>query len=120
MKARVSVSNMLYLDVLQLEKLVADPATISGFDHAVIGFVRDRCPDCSYLSDHFLKDYNLTAHAESYIIDCDVPGLHDNADGTTNSKWGDFKDTYGLSKAKDADFGFDTGFVPTFQFRRAK
>jgi hypothetical protein len=119
MNARVKVSNMLYIDVLQLEKLVIDPSRFTGTDHAVIGYLRDHCPDCSYLSDHFLKTYNLTEHAESYVINCDVPGLHDNADGTTNTKWQDIKDTYGLSKTKDPDFGFDTGYVPTFQFRRA-
>jgi hypothetical protein len=120
MKARVSVASMLYIDVLQLEKLVADPSTLSGFDHAVVGFVRDACPDCSYLSDHFLKDYNLGEHAESYLIDCDVPGLHNNADGTTNkTQWTAFKVKYGLASSSDPEFGFDTGYVPSFQFRRA-
>lgn len=120
MKARVSVSNMLYLDVLQLEKLVADPATISGFDHAVIGFVRDRCPDCSYLSDHFLKEYNQSTHAESYLIDCDVPGLHDDNDGkTAQTQWSAFKVKYGLAASSSPEFGFEAGYVPSFQFRRA-
>jgi hypothetical protein len=31
------------------------------------------------------RTYNLTTHAESYVIDCDVPGLHDPKDGTTAS-----------------------------------
>ena len=125
MNARVKVSNMLYIDVLQLEKLVVDPSSFAGSNHAVIGFFRDRCPDCSYLSDHFLKNYNLTEHAESYVIDCDVPGLHDPKDGTTAStteskaQWTAFKALYGLAKSSDPEFGFDTGYVPAFQFRRA-
>jgi hypothetical protein len=125
MNARVKVSNMLYIDVLQLEKLVVDPSLFTGTDHAVIGYFRDRCPDCSYLSDHFLKNYNLTEHAESYVIDCDVPGLTTRKTAPppqprkAKPNGPLSKRSMASPRASDPEFGFDTGYVPAFQFRRA-
>jgi hypothetical protein len=122
MTARVSVSSMLYIDVLQLAKIVVDSTPFNGLDHVTIGFFRDRCGDCRYLSDNFLKTYNLSAHAESYVIDCDVPGIHDPTDGTTDpttesqAQWAAFKAKYGLAKSATNPLGFDTGYVPTFLY----
>lgn len=118
--ARVSFSSMLYIDVLQLEKIVVDASSFNGLDQCTIGFFRDRCGDCRYLSDHFLKNYNASIHAESYVIDCDVPGIHDPTDGTTAAtaasmaQWNEFKAKYGLAKSEATPFGFDSGYVPTF------
>ncbi len=120
MNARVSFSSMLYIDVLQLEKIVLDSSSFNGLDQCTIGFFRDRCGDCRYLSDNFLKTYNAGTHAESYVIDCDVPGIHDPSDGTTAStseskaQWTAFKAKYGLAKSETTPFGFDSGYVPTF------
>lgn len=122
MNARVSVSSMLYIDLAQLEKIVVDSTPFNGLDHCTIGFFRDRCGDCRYLSDNFLKTYNLSTHAESYVIDCDVPGIHDPVDGTTDptvasqAQWAAFKAKYGLAVSATNPLGFDTGYVPTFLY----
>jgi hypothetical protein len=120
MAARVSYSSMLYIDVLQLDKIIADSSSFNGLDQCTIGFFRDRCGDCRYLSDNFLKTYNATTHAESYVIDCDVPGLHDPKDGSTAAtsesaaQWAAFKVKYGLAQSATTPYGFDTGYVPSF------
>jgi len=122
MKARVKVSNMLYIDLLQLEQIVVDSTPFNGLDHFTLGFFRERCTDCRYLADSFLKSYNASEHAESYVIDCDVPGIHDPKDGSTTAtdesktQWAEFKIKYGLALSPETPFGFDSGYVPTFLY----
>jgi hypothetical protein len=124
MEARVSVSSMLYIDLKQLEAAVNGTASLNGLDQFTIGFFRDRCTDCRYLSDNFLLTYNAGTHGESYVIDCDVPGMHDPKDGTTDptteskAAWTAFKDKYGLSTTMNTTLGYGSGYVPCFQNRQ--
>jgi hypothetical protein len=120
MNARISVSSMLYIDIKQLDAALKGTLSLNGLDQFTVGFFRDRCTDCRYLSEHFLLDYNALAHAESYVIDCDVPGLHDPKDGTTSSteeskaQWSAFKLKYGLALTNENPLGYGTGYVPSF------
>jgi hypothetical protein len=115
---------MLYVSKAQLENLYAQNDT-----PFVIGFLRESCGDCSYVDNHFLKTYNASAHATSYVIDCDAEGIRlyngaapsSASDASADQKlayaqWQLFKDDYGLSKLLDPDFGFDTGYVPTWLY----
>lgn len=124
MDARVSISSMLYIDIKQLDAAIKGTLSLNGFDQFTIGFFRGRCGDCSYLAEHFLTTYNQTEHAESYLIDCDVPGIHDPKDGTTDptdeskATWAKFKKDYGLASEVNTAYGYSTGYVPCFQNRQ--
>lgn len=121
MNARLSFSDMLYVNKTQMDALYA------GTTPFTLGFVRTTCGDCSYVESNFLKEYNKTSHSVSYLIDCDVNGIRyfngsapsskDTAtadEKAASTQWKTFKDDYGLSNEYDTDFGYDGGFVPTW------
>lgn len=119
MGQRVLYSDMLYVTKSQLDLLYQDSESVNGLDHFVIGYLRSSCPDCSYLENHLLRTFNASAHATSYVIDCDAVGIrYDEAGSTSVNKtlWQTFKDNYFLSNLKDTAFGYGTGYVPTFHF----
>lgn len=109
MRERVHRSDMLYVSASQLEGL------FKGADSFVVGFLRNSCPDCSYLSDHFLKTYNALDRNVSYVIECDAVGIRYDEDGNYDKTlWQSFKDRYGLSEQGNAIFGYGPGYVPAF------
>lgn len=115
---KVSFSSMLYLNKNQLDTLLGAGSPL------VVGFVRSSCGDCSYLLSHDLITYNQKEHATSYLFECEVEGVYLSNGATPNENsldgnqaainWGAFKDKYGLSNANNLDFGYETGYVPTF------
>jgi hypothetical protein len=124
MSARVSVSDMLYVTKSQLDDLYGGGIDVGG--NFVVGYLRGSCSDCSYLAYRMLKDHNDGEWTRSYLFDCDVEGVRyyngavPDESGTADeqeayAQWQAFKDDYGLSDAIDADFGYGTGYVPTFQ-----
>lgn len=110
MAARIRVSDMLYVNKTQLDSLSPDVPYVRGF-------LRASCPDCSFVESDFLKTYNLTAHARSYVIDADAVGLRYGDDGKYDAtQWQNYKNAHGLSESGSPDFGFGLGYVPTWQF----
>lgn len=95
MDERASISDMLYLNESQLDCL------FEGKDQFTVGFIREGCQDCIYLKENVLYDYNKSHNNASYIIDCDYL-----SEG--------FKDKYGLTASSNEDYGYETGYVPTF------
>jgi hypothetical protein len=110
-KARVHIPAMLYVKLDQLDSLE------QSHSEYVLGFLRASCPDCSYLTRHFLKSFNAGDLNESYVIDCDAPGIRYDAQGNYDAaQWQAFKDKYGLSLLNNKEFGYGTGYVPCFGF----
>lgn len=111
MEGRVSFTKSLYVNKAQLDALYA------GKKAFTIMFSRESCGDCSYVNNHFLKDYNSKNNVEDfYIIDCDstdIRPLKENGE-LDSEAWASFKDEYGLSVTNNPTFGYDQGFVPTF------
>lgn len=122
MKARVNVPDMLYVSTKQLASLSQDVPYVRSFFWT-------SCPDCQYVSDNFLKTYNLQNHTRWYAFDCDVEGVRILNGVTANraaeegtpaalayKQYQAFMKTYGISSEGSAEFGYDRGFVPCFQF----
>ncbi|MCR4562601.1 MAG: hypothetical protein K5694_05310, partial [Bacilli bacterium] len=110
MRQRIDYSDMLYINIDQFETLKAE------LPQFTIGWMRADCGDCSYVERNFLKTFNLQDRATSYVIDCDVPGIRLNEDGSVNQeKWQLFKDEHFLSTVNNEALGYGTGYVPTWQ-----
>lgn len=109
--------HMYFVDLDGMEKHLEEDKT------AIIYFARNNCPDCAYVDTHFLNTYSFKENAKMYIIDCETIGIREYVEGTSTltpesaQKWQEFKDDYQLSDKYNSDFGYNTGYVPTFQVR---
>ena len=110
LKERVSIPSMLKISKDQLETLD------DSYDHYVIIYSRESCPDCSYLSKNFLRSFNKGDWNTSFIIDCDVEGIRYKDGAYDAEQWKAFKDQHGLSNVSNTEYGYDVGYVPTLQF----
>lgn len=81
-----------------------------------IYFSRSTCPDCQYIDDNFLINYMKKTKNTGvlYILDCDVNGVRLTDGEVDSAQWQAFKHQYGLSVENNADYGYDTGYVPSF------
>lgn len=94
-----------------------------GSEQSVIYFARNNCGDCTYVDKHVLKQYAQTHvnRKDMYILDCEKIGVrvYDETGKklTPESQvaWNEFKVQYGLAEKNNPTFGFDTGYVPTFE-----
>lgn len=101
-------SSMLYINKTQLDELLL------GDDVFAVGYLRNSCPDCAFVEDHLLKDWNLEERNTTYVINCDVEGIRFTDGDYDPELWQSFKDEYGLSSAINQDYGYEEGYVPTF------
>lgn len=88
-------------------------------DNFIVYFSRKSCGDCSYLNNHYLKDYLNNYHGEKafYILETDAVGVRFDENGEYDAvQWQAVKDEFGLSEAGSATYGYKTGVVPTFQY----
>lgn len=103
------ISSMLYISEKQMNAL------FSGNEGFTLGFLRKSCSDCSYLSGHLLKDFNVKKANHSYVIECDQPGIRLDDDGKFNQdNWDAFKNKMGLAEAANPEYGYGMGYVPSF------
>ena len=121
MEKYVIKPNMYYVGLDNLEQI----RTKAASEKAVVYFARNNCPDCQYVESNFLNTYDFKNY-RMYIVDCESLGIREYAlddEGnptmslTPESQvaWQTFKDDYGLSNKYNETYGFDTGYVPTFQ-----
>lgn len=105
----VIFSKMLYVSKSQLDSMFVKESTFT------VGYLRKTCSDCAFLVNDFLKEYNQSSFDKNiYVIDCDVDGIRYNNDELDQEQWQSFKDVYGLSNKYNAEFGYNTGYIPTF------
>lgn len=79
----------------------------------IIYYNRMTCPDCSYCTPHVLMPYFQKIKEPTvkiYVFDMDPIRNEDS------EKYQQFKDDHFLSNKYSADFGYNTGYVPTFQY----
>ena len=76
----------------------------------LVQYMKHSCGDCNYVDPNVLWPYvhKNTLKTKMYVIDID--GFEDEYE------YQGFKDRYLLSKALSTEFGYDTGYVPTFQY----
>ncbi len=73
----------------------------------------------SFLYDNVLTAYaraNFTSVKKVFTLNTDVDGIKYSSGAFDEAQWQTFKDTYGLSQANNATFGYDEGVVPTIQY----
>lgn len=116
LKERVHHSDMLYVTLSQLPSLFEESEC-----PFVLGFLRNSCSSCSYLSHNYLASFNTEEHDKSYVIDLDVEGIRLDENGEYDEKtYAAFKERMGLSSLTNADYGYQEGYVPAFYRYEAK
>ena len=80
----------------------------------LVQYIRKSCSDCNYVDPNILWPYlNINnLKTEMYVIDIDY--LYKTKDESTDYQ--NFKNNYLLSNVFNEDFGYETGYVPTFQY----
>lgn len=98
-------------------------------EQSVVYFARSNCPDCSYVDKTTLREFakNNIYRKDMYILDCENIGIREYVDDkkselTPESKvaWANFKMQYGLANNYNETYGYDSGYVPTFQVIKAE
>lgn len=110
-RERVTFANVYYVNIAQLEELYS--SDLSGF---VLGVGRESCSDCRYAYHHLLQKEAGSLNHRSYLFDVDVDGARFKNGAYDEDTWTNWKDEYGLSETYNADFGYATGFVPTWLY----
>ena len=80
----------------------------------LVEYIRNGCSDCNYVNPNILWTFahqNVFA-TKMYVID--LQDLWETRNDSTDYQ--NFKDRYLLSKAFDENYGYDNGYVPTFQY----
>ncbi|MCR5506113.1 MAG: hypothetical protein K6F07_03875 [Bacilli bacterium] len=101
-----------------------DNKLLKSNDSFVVYYHWSFCPDCTYCMPNVLMPYsqNNNFSTKFYCIDLAVPGILMTSDnkwpeeGTAVETYVTFLKNHHLSLAGDEKFGYDRGFVPTFQY----
>jgi len=81
----------------------------------LIYYGRTTCPDCTYVDKNVLRDFKPSGNAiPFYRFDCDIIRAQDTTPEAPI--WNAFKREHGISNVDYPKFGFDVGYVPTFQY----
>lgn len=116
------MSEITYLPHYYYVNLEDVNTMFSSNEQSVIYFARNNCGDCAYVDKNVLKQYAQTnvERKNMYILDCESIGIRqydENGKLTPESQlaWNAFKVQYGLASDNNEKYGFDSGYVPTFQ-----
>ena len=122
---RIELPRVFFVNKEQLDALYA------GSQEFTIYFSRQRCGDCSYMQRGLYSSWyesHLTGVQDSYIIDCDAPGIASIMDENgqvhyrdEDSEYGQaateqynaFKVEYGLAYSSSNPAGYNQGVFPT-------
>lgn len=93
----------------------------SAGESFVVLFTRSSCGDCQELFRVFLNDYAMKNRQKSiYLLECDVEGIRFSLEGDSlvydQNLWLTFKEEWELSSTANEEFGYNAGYVPTFQY----
>lgn len=107
---------VLFLDQTMLDEKIKT-------DEFVVMYEWKSCPDCTYCLPNavypYFKKGNNKDKKDIYIIDLQIKGLLLDEEGNyapNNENYINFKNEHGLSKKGNEDFGYNNGYVPTFQY----
>lgn len=113
-KNNCNLPNYYYIDEVFLEN------QIQNKNDFLIGYTWSSCPDCAYSFPNVLYNFNNNQPftTKMYIIDLEVEGLllENGIKDSSNPNYRAFVDKYSLSNTNDKTFGYDRGFVPTYQY----
>ena len=97
---------------------LSDNINISN--EAVILFIRNSCPECSYSLSNVIIPYINEKTISKEILVFDLESYYNQSTESSNidNQYQDIKDKYGLSEIGSSIFGYEGGFVPTIQYYR--
>lgn len=100
--------------IYHINKEILDQFIATENQEIMLYFGRNSCGDCTYVETDFLNTYVPPNDGRIYKIDGDTLGA--SSDETEDIiAWQKFKADYGLDSSYNPDFGYEGGFVPTFQ-----
>lgn len=101
----INLPYMYFINEAQIEDKIVK-------DGGIIYYTRMSCPDCSYCTPHVLMPYlkDKTLNDKIYVYDLDPLRKEDL------NKYQEFKDNHYLSNKYNKELGYNTGYVPTFQY----
>lgn len=109
MLSNIYLPKMYYLDKEILDNKIANNETFNLY------VSRTGCPDCGEIEEKLLKDW---FESKKKTTVKDLLYIFDLAPYRGTDIYQDIKDMYGLSNAEGNEkFGYDDGYVPTFQRR---
>lgn len=106
---------LIYID----EELLNEYVNVSPMDDFNVLYTWKSCSDCTYCLPNavfpFIETHN--SFKKLYVIDLEVEGLllEDGVKNRENENYLNFLNEYGLTATGNQTFGYDRGFVPTFQ-----
>ena len=77
---------------------------------ALVYYIRESCPDCSFATPNVLKNYFKEKNYNNKIYVFDLDPFY-NKEG-----YQELKDKFNLSNINNEKFGYNKGVVPTFQY----
>ncbi len=104
----VRAPDLYYVDEPFLNEVIKTGET------TLVQYIRKTCSDCNYVDPNILWPYLHLNNLKTAMYVMDIDYLYQTKDESTDYQ--DFKNRYLLSNIFDQDFGYDTGYVPTFQY----
>ena len=112
-----------------IEKIVKEPqvmlvdrnylrSAIDSGEKVIVYQARAKCGDCNYCTPNCLLPYSEENDFKTKVLlmDLQVPGIYYDSEGNKNDEtYNAYKAEYQMTEATNADYGFITGVVPTFQ-----
>ena len=104
-KEYINLPHMYFINEEQIQSEVVSKG-------GIIYYTRLTCPDCSYCTPNVLMPYLKDKESEQkiYVFDLDPIRSEDK------DKYQEFKDEHFLSNKNNSGLGYNTGYVPTFQY----
>jgi len=90
---------------------------INNKETFIIKYSWDKCGDCStsdkYFSEFFKKNSSVIT-----IYEVELSEYYDKRENKDDPIWTNMTEKYGLSKKGSAEYGWQNGVVPTYQYRK--
>lgn len=106
---------LIYID----EGLLDEYINKSPMNEFTVVYTWKSCSDCTYCLPNVVFPFIQThdSFKKLYVIDLEVEGLllEDGVKNRENENYVNFLNEYGLTSVGNETFGYDRGFVPTFQ-----
>lgn len=104
-KETINLPYMYFIDEGQIQSEVIDKG-------GILYYTRMTCPDCSYCTPNVLMPYLKDKQSNNKIYVFDMDPIRNKG----SNIYQEFKDDHLLSNKNNPGFGYNTGYVPTFQY----
>ena len=105
MNEKIIQPDLLYVDQTYLTNAYNNHETF------VIAHTYSSCSDCSYVVPNVLMPYTTSNTLTTKVWIIDLNDIHADA-----LAWQSYKDQWNLSNVNNETYGYNSGYVPTFQY----